>query len=296
MSTYNGEKYLREQLDSIFNQTNVNIKLLVRDDGSSDNTVNILKEYSKKKLLEWYSGENLGPAYSFLDVIMKPDYIDYDYFALCDQDDVWLSDKLSIGIDHLEKLDKNIPLLYYGCPRLVDKDLNSIPISKKAYQSFTNFYSSIIVSNATGCTFVFNKKLLNLVRTVKPSFIGMHDGWIHKICLSCGGKVYYDSDVHILYRQHGNNVVGISSSVKGSVRNFFNTLISRKNYSSRINKSIYDYFSGYMTEDCLQYLDLTINYKQDLRKYFRLLFSNKIRTSYFDRNLLFKIRVLLKRF
>ena len=91
MSTYNGEKYIKQQVDSILNQENVSVELVVRDDGSNDNTISILKEYEKAGKLIWYTGDNKGAAYSFFDLMeyAKNRYDDYCYFALSDQDDIW---------------------------------------------------------------------------------------------------------------------------------------------------------------------------------------------------------------
>lgn len=90
MSTYNGEKYLKEQLDSILNQEQVDLKLLIRDDGSTDGTVNILKEYENSHTnIKWYSGLNLGCGKSFFQLVL--DAPKSDYYAFVDQDDVWVT-------------------------------------------------------------------------------------------------------------------------------------------------------------------------------------------------------------
>ena len=126
MSTYNGEKYLREQIDSILGQTGVSVKLLIRDDGSKDNTVEIVKQYCKEnddiKLVE---GKNVGFAESFMELVYRANlYSDISYFAFSDQDDVWLNDKLISAIHMLEGIhEKNAPNLYFSTARAVDKDL-----------------------------------------------------------------------------------------------------------------------------------------------------------------------------
>ena len=125
MSTYNGQKYLRQQLDSLLNQTVRPTKILIRDDGSNDDTVNLLEEYASfYSFIEYYCGKNIGPAKSFFELINKCD--GYDYYALCDQDDVWFKDKLEVAINTLEKENKNIPLLYAGRFTLTDENLNPL--------------------------------------------------------------------------------------------------------------------------------------------------------------------------
>lgn len=96
MSTFNGEKFIREQIESILAQENVNIKLLVRDDGSTDKTLDILNEYKNKGKLNYYIGKNLGPQLSFMHLLQNAPYC--EYYAFADQDDVWLKDKLSTAI------------------------------------------------------------------------------------------------------------------------------------------------------------------------------------------------------
>ncbi|HOV15546.1 MAG TPA: glycosyltransferase, partial [Spirochaetota bacterium] len=112
MSTYNGEKYLKEQLDSLLNQTYKNIKIYIRDDGSSDNTLNILKEYNKENKINLFVGENIGFVKSFFWLIKNSD--NADYYSFSDQDDVWFPGKLEKAINLLNKYDSQIPTLYFS--------------------------------------------------------------------------------------------------------------------------------------------------------------------------------------
>ena len=98
MSTYNGEKYIREQIDSILEQSgNFDLDLWVRDDGSKDSTQQILQEYAQQRKLHWYTGENLGAAHSFIDLVRKCK--GYDYYAFADQDDYWMTNKIQMGVN-----------------------------------------------------------------------------------------------------------------------------------------------------------------------------------------------------
>ena len=113
MSTYNGDKYIIEQIESILNQKKVNVELLIRDDGSTDKTLEILEEYSKKyKNLKYYSGQNLKTARSFMDLLFRAG--EYEYYSFSDQDDVWDLDKLTVGISYL-KDDYHL----YGCSKRI---------------------------------------------------------------------------------------------------------------------------------------------------------------------------------
>ena len=113
MSTYNGEKYIREQLNSIINQTYPSIKILVRDDGSSDGTIEILEEYAAKyDNMAYYAGKNLGVIQSFLQLLKDSDDSSA-YYAFSDQDDVWLPEKIEKAVEMIEN-NKEVeqPILY----------------------------------------------------------------------------------------------------------------------------------------------------------------------------------------
>lgn len=291
MSTYNGEKYLREQIDSLLNQKDVNVNILVRDDSSSDSTINILQEYENTNMLKWYSGNNLKPAKSFMDLIRKAP--DSEYYAFCDQDDYWLEDKLSIATSILEDMDHSKPCLYYGRPRLVDGTLNPIKIPDRAKDHMDSFYESLINITCTGCTVVFNKHLLDKVREKEPEFVWMHDAWIHQVCIVTGGVLFFDEDVHILYRQHGNNVIGISNSKSKLLLSHFSSLKKKECARSKIMASILENYSEYISEDKLQIVYLIVNYKNSLSNKLKIIFSTKIKSKYFKRNVLFKLAILL---
>ena len=216
MATYNGEKYLNDQLNSIFNQTNVQVKVLVRDDGSTDNTISILKDWSKTNDLEWYTGEHLNVQFGFYDLMVCAKNYDCDYFAFSDQDDIWDNDKLYIALKHLQEADNLKPSLYYCEQKLVDENLNYL--DTHYLNTKRNLKTKFIFSDIAGCTAVFNKDLLLKVIAYKPSYMMMHDTWILKVCLSLGGKVFMDKNPHMNYRQHGNNTVGLSNTLSSKIK------------------------------------------------------------------------------
>ena len=210
LSTYNGELYIREQIESLLNQKGVDITILVRDDQSNDRTVEILQEFEKKtgKII-LIKGTNCGACNSFLKLMEEASKSinSYNYFAFCDQDDVWLEDKLMAAIEILENSkNKNIPSLYMSAYQMVDVDLKEI---KTPVRTPLLSVPTALASNcATGCTMVFNSVLLADVIGYRGEDILMHDYWTYLVCLVKGGCVYYDPIPHILYRQHGNNVIG----------------------------------------------------------------------------------------
>ena len=218
MSTYNGEKFVRAQIDSILKQKDVEVYLVIRDDGSSDDTVNIINSYAASNPnIFSISSHNLGCKKSFF---LCAEYVykrfkDIQYFAFSDQDDVWLGDKLSAGINNLKNnlsTYEKIPLLYFCTPEIVDSHLNSLGIRWRAEHQ---------LSFVEACL-VFNREALRLVLMGQPERMSMHDSWMYKAVLACGGIVVEDKAPHILYRQHGNNVIGIptfSSRWKKRYRN-----------------------------------------------------------------------------
>lgn len=291
MSTYNGDKYIEEQIDSLLNQRGVEVNILVRDDGSSDKTISILKKYEKSCSLKWFNSKNMGPAKSFLELLkVSPKS---DFYAFCDQDDIWLQNKLEIATNKLKDVKKDIPALYYGHTRLVDKDLKPIKSSKNSYDVFLDFYSCMINSNATGCTMVFNNALKDIVNLKNPDYVFMHDAWIHKICILSKGKLFYDTDVPILYRQHGGNVIGGTSTPLKKLSNRFKSLKNAECIRSKTIKSLKDNYSFLMTNEEELIAFKIANYNKNIKHKLQLLFDFKIKTPYLKRNILYKLAVLL---
>ncbi len=214
MSVYNGEKYISEQIESILAQDLENVDLLIRDDGSQDNTLEIIREYVRSNdRIRYYQGKNCGAWKSFMELLDDADET-YDYYAFSDQDDVWLPEKLSRAVSILEKMTENspdIPLLYGGnvCP--VNETLEKINTGINLTNFMPSFGSALIQGITSGLTCVFNRETLLKVRRTKPEYMVMHDWWVY-LTASCYGKVYYDDEAYVLYRQHGVNVCGARTS------------------------------------------------------------------------------------
>ena len=209
MSTYNGEKYLSKQFESVLNQKGVDVTILIRDDGSKDDTLALLMSYNYSgNVVKIIRGDNMGSARSFMYLVGEAfvSYNDYDYYAFCDQDDVWLEDKLISAISILNQKDNRVPALYMSAYQMVDMHLKTIPTYLKKPK--LNLASALSANSATGCTMVFNRSLLNVIVSKKPEFLIMHDYWTYLVCLAVGGFVFYDETSHILYRQHEHNVIG----------------------------------------------------------------------------------------
>ena len=265
MSTYNGEKYLREQLNSLLNQELKPDKILIRDDGSKDETINILQEYkSNNSCIDYYCGNNLGPARSFFELINTCEQA--DYYALCDQDDVWFKDKLKRAADLLEKEDNSIPLLYCSKYTLTDRNLNPIDSEVSSLYNYSDFPHSLIYHTAPGCTFVFNnearKKIVKY--DVNKEYCLIHDAIIHKVvCIF--GKMILDKESHMYYRQHGNNEIGMNSNKLkvfiGRINRFINGKI--KGYRSNTAKSLLNVYDNEIDSEKKELLTIVAHYMQD---------------------------------
>lgn len=218
MSTYNGGPYLKEQIESILLQKgDYELKIYVRDDGSTDSTCELLEQYQKQEKLIWYQGENVGPANSFMDLLYYCG--EYDFYVFADQDDVWDDDKIETAINKIKNIDT--PALFYSNARLVDKDLN--PINGYVYNNGcpkTDLYTLVCAGGLLGCTMVLNNMLVNGIRTKEKSKqVIMHDYYVAVVCIGLGGQIVYDNNSYMSYRQHGNNVVGVSYGVIGKIKN-----------------------------------------------------------------------------
>lgn len=209
MSTYNGEKYLREQIDSILNQSEVDIQLVIRDDGSADGTKKILQEYRKNKNITIKYGKNLGVGVSFMKLLCAN--IEADYYAFADQDDIWMEDKLICAVRMLETQEG--PALYGSNQMIANENGESVGVRYKQKPP-CDFVNSIVSCRISGCTMVMNRKL-RVEMSKKINFpsrkylqIRIHDSWTLAFA-NAFGVFIYDETPHILYRQHGDNVVGV---------------------------------------------------------------------------------------
>lgn len=265
MSTYNGEKYIQEQLDSIFNQKDVELKLIVRDDGSRDSTLDIL--YRNKKdhdnLTIIRDGNNLGSCKSFLKLISS--CTDDEFYALSDQDDIWDEDKLITAIDKMKPCDLSKPVLYHSNLRIVDENNTFYRNSHSSPKKLENKYLSLIQGGATGCTLVYNHALAEIAKRVKPRNFSMHDTWLYIVSMLLG-EVVYDFKPHINYRQHSNNVIG--TSLNGKTKNYVIREIER--FSNRKLQPHYDNavellreLGNELDEESLEKLLEIVNYKRD---------------------------------
>jgi glycosyltransferase involved in cell wall biosynthesis len=210
ISTYNGEEYLQSQLDSIENQRgNFEVLYCIRDDGSQDNTVELIQRWGKSHKISFLKGQNIGVKESFL--LLLQNAPEADYYALCDQDDLWADDKLPRALERL-KVCGNLPALYYSAQEMIDQNGKSLGKVRAATDPRMTFENSFIYNYVPGCAQVFNKALLEKIRQYKIAECVMHDMVPLQIA-GLFGKIIYDEKPTIYYRQHAANVTTAQGSI-----------------------------------------------------------------------------------
>lgn len=223
MAVYNGETYLAEQIDSILQNSYQNFTLHIFNDNSGDRSRQIIEDYAEKhpgKIYGHHHTENHGVVRNFLE---GTSVMDADYYMFCDQDDIWLPDKIQQSLQSMEQLEAKFPhqpCVIFGDARVVNQDLQEIAPSfqkQSGYHTQSLDPAHILMENKLiGCTMLFNKATQQKIETVPPE-VRMHDWWIALIGSVFGQIAYLDKPL-LLYRQHGKNVVG-NTSFTAYIRN-----------------------------------------------------------------------------
>ncbi len=261
MGAKNGQHFLAEQLDSLVSQTHQNWVLYVSDDGSTDETLQILKNYQAswpegKLILR--KGPQRGFCVNFLSLACDPE-IKADYYAFCDQDDMWLPNKLTVALDNIaaHQVHAGIPLPYLYCGRTnyVADDLKPIGISP-LFVFPPKFRNALVQSIAGGNTMVFNRGTKSALEKVGIVSVPSHDWWLYLLVSGIGGSVYYDKVPQILYRQHDASIVGENRSFTSKCFRAYTLLRGRfRNWNTK-NIHALCLARGMLTEDNQEILRL----------------------------------------
>ena len=214
MGTYNGEAFLLECLQSI-TRNDKGITIWASDDGSSDRTEDILRSFSKRMSngnLVLLSGPKRGFSENYRSLINNKDIV-ADFYAFADQDDTWLPDKLDVAITWLESQPAVRPAMFCSRTRAVDRDGRHLRYSTLMRRK-PSFGNALVESIASGNTMVFNRSAWELLResATRTSF-RYHDWWAYLIVAGSGGRVGYDFNPLVNYRQHDSNAVGLNNSI-----------------------------------------------------------------------------------
>lgn len=274
MATYNGEKYLREQIDSLLNQTCQDWHLYVHDDGSKDGTVNIVKSYAErypdKVTLLDYPPQG-GACRNFLSLLEK---VEARYYMFCDQDDVWLPEKIALSLEEMkrqEALHLQKPVVIHTDLHIVDDKLT---VTYESMWDYTGKHPQYIrtmddagghTSIATGSTMLFNHEAKKCYNPQSAKAI-MHDCWLCLCTLKQGGIVHGLNKKLVLYRQHGANCLGSGDTKASDVNLKFRILNFNKVYKS--NRDYYAMLQSLGYGSIFKYIHHKIKYKKRIRRGF----------------------------
>ncbi|MDP9530035.1 glycosyltransferase family 2 protein [Pseudomonas protegens] len=219
MCTYNGAYFLAEQIKSFERQAYHNWKLYVSDDGSQDETVEIIKGWDGGRV-RVYEGPRRGFSANFLSLTCR-DEIKADFFAWSDQDDIWKENKLTKALDVLQKVPAHIPAIYCGRTELIS-DIGLCEGYSPIFRRAPHFHNALVQNIGGGNTMVFNQAARNLLQEAGADIVvPSHDWWAYQLVSGAGGAVFYDPDPTVFYRQHDNNLIGANATWLARIHRLF---------------------------------------------------------------------------
>jgi glycosyltransferase involved in cell wall biosynthesis len=251
LCTYNGARFLPAQLASLADQSFTDWRLIVSDDGSSDDTLAIVSEH-KDRLgtapVDIRNGPRQGFVKNFLSLACDP-ALSFDYYAYCDQDDVWEPGKLARAVERLSSRPAHIPAMYCSRTMLIDEEGRTCGYSR-AYRRKPSFHNALVQSIASGNTIVFNEAARRLLMSCgSAAKIPSHDWWTY-------GEVYYDQTPQVRYRMHGENVIGTNTGLRNRIRRLY--MLSRGRFQrwSDMHVAALEPFRPHMTPENRALFDL----------------------------------------
>lgn len=295
MSSYNGEKHIVRQLDSIMSQVNVEVSVLIRDDGSHDNTVEILRQYKENhRNLEILEGENIGWKKSFLEGLNKAG--EADYYAFSDQDDVWMNEKLCRCIELLERNKQNdsVPMLVHCNRYSCNEELKPFEVQSMKIPRPLSKKNALTQEYAQGCTIVMNAAARKLVTRIRPDDKAAHDFWTGLVCYYFG-EVYY-LDERLIYHIRYDDSASFAGDIKGGQRNRFKQLIFGKDVYYNPANDLLRGYDDLLTDEEKSFLRTAMLASKSWINRLMILFDTGFRRISFGGTLLFKLCVLLGKF
>ena len=214
MCTYNGAAFIEEQLDSFFEQTHDNWSLWVSDDNSTDQTLKIIENYQTRfpdRKISVFTGPQKGFCWNFQSLLQRK--IEADFFAISDQDDIWLPEKLTRAIEIMSS--KQIDL-YGGRTITLSKTGQKVGHSP-LFTKELSFKNALVQSVMGGNTMVLSKSFVQVLQHTKVMDVASHDWWLYLLCTGSNARVFYDTHATILYRQHGGNIIGANSGLRARI-------------------------------------------------------------------------------
>ena len=217
LATYNAGDMLNPQLESLTRQTHKDWSLLVSDDGSSDDTLKIIRSFAHRhpaKRITLIRGPGRGSAQNFLSLLRAAG--DAPNIAFCDQDDVWFEDKLSRALDRLRTVET--PAIYGSSTLITDENLAPLRTSIRFHRP-TGFKNALVQNVAGGNTMVMNRAALDVLQptSLRATRITAHDWWSYQMVTGIGGQMIYDATPGLYYRQHRSNQIGANDTLKAKI-------------------------------------------------------------------------------
>lgn len=275
LATYNGSRYLNEQIESLLTQTCQDWHLYVHDDGSQDDTVAIINGYierypDKMTLLDYLPQG--GACRNFLSMLNK---VDADYYMFCDQDDVWLPQKIELSLQEMklrESEQSGRGVVIYTDLHITDEKLHVTYGSMWQYNgtypqyihTFADYGGHSAI--ATGCTLLFNQVAKNSIESKSPDKALMHDAWVCLCALKEGGVIYGIDKPLVLYRQHGSNCLGAGNTEAVDIGLCYRLQNIKK--VIRSNRRYYAMLSSLGYGSVAKFLFSKIKYKMRIRRGF----------------------------
>ncbi|MBO4862958.1 MAG: glycosyltransferase [Eubacterium sp.] len=260
MSTYNGDKYIVKQLDSIYNQTFKNIKVFIRDDGSDKSFIEKLNQLKEKYDFELVLGKNIGFVGSFFELLESAQ--GFDLYSFADQDDYWFPHKIELAVKWFEKYgDENTPMLFHSAYNNMDVNTGKTHLFYFPNKSYS-FRRSITENHYSGFSMTINSKMRDYMLLGDYTKIGYHDWWAAMIAHSLG-KGYSDGRVMAIHYTHGKNYTtfNIKTRFEWLIQN-----IKKKSDISCRTKEFYNCFGDRLKEPDRRMLELFVFDKYDLFK------------------------------
>jgi len=273
MSTYNGESYLRKQIDSILNQEKVKVHLLIRDDGSTDGTCKILAEYAERyQNISWNTSKNVGFVRSFS--ILAENALSYpepiDFYAFSDQDDIWMPNKIKIACRYLEDSKEDTPLLFSSNSLFVDDHMNVLGAFHRKTPHFTK-QNVMIFPTEQGCSMVFNKRALELYDSHPPRD-AWHDRWMCLICNFFGETIYCQTPL-FYYRIHGGNMIGKKQKLWDRMMDDVKFFFTSDAKNSQMVEEFYQAFETHLSSEDRDIVNVFLHYKESFRNKWKIMVS-----------------------
>lgn len=295
MSTYNGMNNVERQIETVLRQENVDIHLTIRDDGSNDKTVEIIKNLQRlyPERITLYCGENVGYRKSFLQLLDLA--ADADYYGFSDQDDIWKPTKIQRAVECLEKVESPIKL-YASSLEIVDPQLNVIGYNdiSKMPNTIGSYFTR---SRLAGCTFAFSRECKKMAQQFANMDLPVdrmldHDFVVGSCAFACG-KVYLDDERLIYHVRYPNSVTSGGNGLMKRIKTEWNIVFRRKGIRLTMARELINNCGVLLNPEAKIFLSEVANYKKKWNNRLKLLLNSNMKTGILLCDLEQKVKILV---